>query len=463
MKSAISAEKKDVMVSIIMPVYNAGIFLRDALNDVLLQTYQNIEIIVIDDGSTDRSLELLRYFETIDERVRVISQGNRGAGYSRNTGIKEAKGDYLLFLDSDDRFELKMIESAVERALNTDADIVVFDGRSFDSDTEIYMNEFMINREYHIPVDTFNYKDLDPKEIFGFSASCVWNKLYKSKFIKQNGLYFKNTKYMNDVYFALISVVMASRISVICENLVSYRKGNPQSVSGGSNRDRFPECTFEVLWSVQEKLVQLGIYDSVKKSFAKYSYDMIVGHLVNYGDENNYKKFLTLLNIETAVKMGFDSIERNDFPGLDIYDDLRCLMEKGCHDFVIRIIGRNGRYLYWELNAKKLHLLNNDYHEKERCFNIRRIPLGSRIVLYGAGRCGKYIWKQNCITQKYKICLWVDRNAEAFKSEYEHIQLPEKIRDTKCDYVIIAADTVKVMKEIREYLLGLVKPECIVW
>ena len=92
-------------VSVIIPVYNAAEFLKDGLNSLLKQTLREIEIICVDDGSTDGSLVILKEFEKADARIRVIHQENQGAGAARNNGMDVARGKYLAFLDADDFFE----------------------------------------------------------------------------------------------------------------------------------------------------------------------------------------------------------------------------------------------------------------------------------------------------------------------------------------------------------------------
>ena len=106
-------------VSVIIPVYNAAEFLKDGLNSLLKQTLREIEIICVDDGSTDGSLVILKEFEKADARIRVIHQENQGAGAARNNGMDVARGKYLAFLDADDFFEKNMLKAAYDRAEET--------------------------------------------------------------------------------------------------------------------------------------------------------------------------------------------------------------------------------------------------------------------------------------------------------------------------------------------------------
>ena len=115
-----------VKVSVILPVYNVEKYLKECLDSILNQTLQEIEVICVDDGSTDRSLEILREYEKKDKRVIVLTQENKGAGAARNKGLAIAKGEYLSFLDSDDFFASGMLEEAYRRCVEKKAQICVY-------------------------------------------------------------------------------------------------------------------------------------------------------------------------------------------------------------------------------------------------------------------------------------------------------------------------------------------------
>ena len=115
-----------VKVSVILPVYNASDYLHQCMDSIVGQTLKDIEIICVDDGSTDNSLDILKEYEQKDKRVKVIQQKNAGAGAARNNGLSIATGEYLSFLDSDDFFEPDMLEKAYEKAKGSNAQIVVF-------------------------------------------------------------------------------------------------------------------------------------------------------------------------------------------------------------------------------------------------------------------------------------------------------------------------------------------------
>ena len=128
-----------VKVSVILPVYNVSEYLRQCMDSIVGQTLKDIEIICVDDGSTDDSLEILKEYEAKDKRVKVIEQKNAGAGAARNNGLAIATGEYLSFLDSDDFFEPDMLEKAYEKGKSANAQGVVFRADQYRED----LNEFV--------------------------------------------------------------------------------------------------------------------------------------------------------------------------------------------------------------------------------------------------------------------------------------------------------------------------------
>ena len=115
----------EVKISVIVPIYNACKHLRPALDSILTQTFKEIEIICVDDGSTDTSLDMLKIYQKMDNRIRIITETNAGPGHARNNGLKRARGKYVAFLDADDFFEPEMLEKLYNLAEENDLDIAI--------------------------------------------------------------------------------------------------------------------------------------------------------------------------------------------------------------------------------------------------------------------------------------------------------------------------------------------------
>ena len=116
---------KKKLISVIIPIYNTEQYLKECLDSVCSQSYKDIEIICINDGSTDNSEEITRSYAQQDKRIKLISQKNQGLSITRNNGVSQAQGEYLFFLDSDDTIEQNAIETLYNRAERTQADIVI--------------------------------------------------------------------------------------------------------------------------------------------------------------------------------------------------------------------------------------------------------------------------------------------------------------------------------------------------
>ena len=125
-------------VSVIIPVYNVEKYLEECLDSVCNQTLANIEIICVNDGSTDGSVDILNAYAEKDDRIKIISQSNQGLGASRNNGLKASSGKYILFLDSDDYIDLTSLEKLVDNIVSNDSDMVLFKFQNFDDNKNLH-------------------------------------------------------------------------------------------------------------------------------------------------------------------------------------------------------------------------------------------------------------------------------------------------------------------------------------
>ena len=178
--------------SVIVPVYNVETYLEKCVQSILRQTERDFELLLVDDGSTDSSGQLCEELAKKDSRIRVIHQENQGLGGARNTGIREAKGDWLLLVDSDDWIEPEILEKSLEAGLREEADMVVFPFRSVDEEGR----ELAVFRE-NIPVGrAFALKER--KDIL-LTAPVAWNKLYRTAFFRETGLAYPSRVWYEDI------------------------------------------------------------------------------------------------------------------------------------------------------------------------------------------------------------------------------------------------------------------------
>lgn len=256
------------LVSVILPGHNVAQFLDQCLSSVCNQTLQDIEIIYVDDGSVDNSLEIAKKFAENDRRITVVSQKNRNAGVARNAGLAIARGKYLSFLDSDDFFEPNMHETLYKRATETNADIVMCDTFLYDDQEQTDRTAEWTLRSDLANKDVFSYRDL-PDDIYRLSNCWVWNRLYRAEFIRDNKILFQSLAFSNDVYFSCVTMVLASTISLTTERLVHYRVNQlaQNNVTGNNNRLKHPTESTKCFSALYKRLHDMGIYKLVKKSF----------------------------------------------------------------------------------------------------------------------------------------------------------------------------------------------------
>ena len=257
------------LVSVIIPVYNVEQYLRQCIDSVRAQTLFDIEIICVNDSSTDGSLKILEEYAQKDERIKVVTQPNGGAGAARNRGLSMASGKYLSFLDSDDFFEPEMLELAYQKAEEDKADFVVFNSDQYYTDKKKFINVSWTLREKELPPYTpFNHRQMTDN-IFKVFVGWAWDKLYNREFVLQNHLLFQEQRTSNDLLFVFSAVAIAKRISVVKKVLAHQRRDAKDSLS--KTRENSWHCFYDALTALRERMVSEGLYREVEKDYINYA------------------------------------------------------------------------------------------------------------------------------------------------------------------------------------------------
>lgn len=221
------------LISIIIPLYNNEKYFKTCIESVMKQTYKNIEIIVINDGSTDKSFEIAKEYETMDKRIKLINKNNSGVSDTRNIGVDISKGKYIIFIDSDDWIELNTIEIMYNYIIKNSVDIVRCNTKRFTTS-----KKYIIDR---IPSDILN-KKIDIKQ-----DKSILNYLFDSKkrincyspllLINRNIIPKFNTKLfcMEDVAFYIELFINANSIYFINNELYNYRYNENSSSKNYKN------------------------------------------------------------------------------------------------------------------------------------------------------------------------------------------------------------------------------------
>ena len=249
-------------VSIIIPIYNVEQYLARCLDTVLAQTYENIEVICVNDGSTDNSSNILEHYAQFDSIIKIINKENGGLGSARNAGIRAAEGKYLLFLDSDDYIASFAVEHLVQNAEKNNVDFVIchYIWKNFNSD-DIMVAAIREFKDYYRdkPFSCENMGSLSYKLI----PVMAWTKLYRTDFIKENNLYFYEDMIYEDVPYWADVYVKAKRITYLPEPLFFY------TIRSDSIMGMKGEKVFDIIKAyerVEESLKRAGYWDKFKTS-----------------------------------------------------------------------------------------------------------------------------------------------------------------------------------------------------
>jgi len=409
---------KDIKISVIMPVYNAEKYLNMAMDSLLCQTLIDIEIICVDDGSTDNSLNILEEYAEKDNRITILKQKNQYAGVARNNGMKVAKGKYLSFLDADDYFKPEMLEKAYKMAEKEQADVTVFGGEYFEGELKnAYKAPVLLNEELLPEGDSF--RELD--NLFTFTTGAPWNKLFLRSFVEEKKLQYHGCKRANDIYFVMLAFSHAKIIAILREQLICYRKGNSSSLQG-SNSDTPKQFAYELL-DIQNNLIERNLYEKYKKSVRELCLNNGIYNLRSQKSVGAYAELYEELKNGMFQQFNIVGSEEDDYYNKSAYRQYKRIMENKFSE----VIGYNS----------ELYL-----------FPFSKVPKDSNIVLYAAGKVGQQFYRQLIHSKYCSKVVWVDKKAA--EKNMNHVVVPTEQIMTECDYVVIAIENEMIATEIME-------------
>ncbi|MGP8024228.1 MAG: glycosyltransferase family 2 protein [Methanobacterium sp.] len=332
----------NIKISIIIPVYNVDKYLKQCLDSVINQTLKNIEIICVNDGSTDNSSQILKEYAKKDDRINVINQENAGQGAARNTGLTYAKGDYIGFVDSDDWVDITMFEKFYKNAKFHESDIVmgpiliVNESKEEFKDFSYYdLNYF--NEDFNNSV--FNYKKT--KEFILRIAVTVYNKIYKTELINKINAKFPEGLIFEDNPFFYQTYLNAKNVSLIREYLYFHRVNRPNSIVTKAN-ERFSDM-------IKIKNLNIKNFSSLT-NFKDYEIDLLNNKIGGI--------FYRYFQVPDMHKQEFFELIKQDFKEMNLKnEDLNKLTLNSKNNF-LNIINSNS-YQEFELLKEKDKLLES--------------------------------------------------------------------------------------------------------
>ena len=255
-----------VKISVIIPVFNVENYLSRCLDSVINQTLKDIEIICVDDGSTDNSFNILNDYKNADDRIQVYQQENGGHSAATNSGLKHVNGDYIFFVDSDDWIELDALEKLYNNAIENDSDLVLYDSIEHLPENQFRERRYGILNE--LKNDVFDYKS--EKRLILNSFYVQWSKLYKTSFFRQHNLKLPDFRLYEDIGLNVAAITFAKRITYLPEILYHYNRLNDSSLQNTKIEMNRSKIIFDVIFYIERFLIENDLFSYLELNFLEF-------------------------------------------------------------------------------------------------------------------------------------------------------------------------------------------------
>lgn len=382
------------LVSIVIPVYNAAPYLHQCLDSVAGQTWKNLDIICVNDGSVDDSLSILNEYAAADSRIRVFTKENegKGAASARNIGLENAVGDYIQFLDSDDFFEPDMIETLVSKAISSGAEVVICRGQTFDDELQRVIGALPHpDLQYAPDKSAFNWKEV-PEYICEIADNYAWNKLFKRQLLIDNDLRFTPIPISDDQDISMIAPVVAEKVAVVDRAFINYRVGT--GTSQCDSQTRHPEAAYEGCYTVVKKLKELGVWADVKQSYLNVAIRLMREYFDRMTEYDKVEFLYRKYNEEILPLLEAENLVEGFFHDKRIWDWYQLVRTTSLPEIVFKASRASGG----DMTTAPLRF-RVPYED---------IQKNSRIVLVGKGLVGRYWYSQLLLSRYCDVIYWTD-------------------------------------------------------
>ncbi len=413
-------------VSVLVPIYNTEKYLSDCLSSILGQTLKDIEVICINDGSTDGSLEILYDFARKDTRIKIINKENTGYGNTMNVGLVQAHGEYIGIVESDDYIDANMYECLYDSNQNGTVDIVK-------------SNYWLTYKNgYDIPAKTM--KDGPYKKVFKprkentdifLRGQSIWSSIYRREFLQNNKIIFNETSgaAFQDISFAFITMAVANRVVLLEDAFLHYRQDNPNS-SVKSTGKTFLVCDeIKKIWDYLE--TKPNIKECLKYIIPELQWNVYQWNITRL-KESARVEFLARLYDEFKELNDMNLLKREWWNNKKTFDKMNRITDETKEEFLY--------YNYVDAQVKRMY---------KNAF-IHDIKSYSEIYLFGAGRVAKEVIN---LLKKYSVYpkSLVVSNAKDNPKEimgYSVVGIGELKEETKANSLFLIAVTAKAQYAI---------------
>ncbi len=309
--------------------------MADTIQSAQRQTLRDLEIICVDDGSADGTLDVLNRLAAEDGRIRVIAQPNGGEGPARDAGLVAARGSWLYFLDSDDFMEPTLLEEAIATCEHDKSDLVVFRTITINEQTgEERLCDYSFKRNW-LTQSCFCPQE-HPNRLFNSFQNWVHNKLFRASFVHAHGLRMQHVHRTADLLFTCRALAEASRVSLLDKPLHRYRINNPTSAMATS--DGYPIDFLTGFYALRSSLLQHGTWELYHDSFVNWAIEGIVSNL---RCTRSYQGFNAI--VQELQSRGFSELDICTFPrsksdNTEYFDLVRALIDLAPEEALFRFM-----------------------------------------------------------------------------------------------------------------------------
>lgn len=276
------------MVSIIMPVYNVAEYIRECLESILNQTYNDIEIIAIDDGSSDESVKILEDYNEKFKKIKILFQKHKGVSEARNLALKHAKGKFILYVDSDDFLNENMIEEMVNKAEKSSSDIVMCGYYKYYENKENKLLEFNYNVDEN---KIFSSQEVIDMMLNYKIEGQLWNKLFRRENLIKYNFMFEPGRYIQDVFPVFKMVQSSEKIVFINKPLYYYRQRDTSTVKKKTKKlfEDYYHAMTSIIEYINENNIKVNNYSL--NVFRTTVLSRFIAMYTNYMSKDVYKNF----------------------------------------------------------------------------------------------------------------------------------------------------------------------------
>jgi glycosyltransferase involved in cell wall biosynthesis len=289
---------KNILFSIIIPVYNVENYLEQCVDSILCQTYTNYEVILVNDGSTDSSAKICTEYEEIDSKISVIHKENGGLSEARNIGLLHAKGDYIIFTDSDDYWDgYKVLEELNQLVKESDPDLIIHEESRFFSKKNVkcnYNQRNIANKKGDFK------KDATILVYYDLFAACAWDKIVRRAILIDNKLFFPLGRKSEDIEWCSRLINHINTFAIYSKSFYMYRKVREGSITYNMNEKHIMDVYFMLKQGLSDKID----LSKALRNYWSFIYLVVLKEFYTLSSNNRKTIWIDLVSWKNLLKEG---------------------------------------------------------------------------------------------------------------------------------------------------------------